>query len=139
MSNFNRFFKKNVRQEDDRVYVEVSDRITDDNGNPFKWVLKSLKKSELLKLADKHFPSGKDKQSSTTNKAYTSDLLEKTIIEPNLANAELQDDWGVMGAFDLLDEMLNNKEFDDLIEKVNEVNGFNREKDVNKSIKEVKN
>ncbi len=56
---------------------------------------------------------------------YQNLLTIKTVIYPDLNNAELQNSYGVMGAENLLTKMLLSGELLALHSKVNEVNGFN--------------
>ncbi|MNN89462.1 Phage XkdN-like protein [compost metagenome] len=56
---------------------------------------------------------------------------------PDLKNAELQKSYGVMGAEALLHKMLLPGEYANLVQKVQELNGFDA--DMNELVEEVKN
>lgn len=137
MSNYNRFFKENVKQVDTTKKVVISNRFTDEEGKTEKWILKPLKKSEQLKLADAYLQTDLEANVSGDTQGYLEELIGKSVINPNLYNEELQNSYGVMGVFALLDEMLTTEEFDLLIKEVNTINGFN--KNTKNLIKEAKN
>lgn len=52
-------------------------------------------------------------------------VVTKCVVYPNLNDKELQDSYGVMGAESLVKTMLKPGEYIDLINKVQEVNGYN--------------
>lgn len=137
MSNYNRFFKENVKQVDTTKKVIISNRFTDEEGKIEKWILKPLKKSEQLKLADTYLQTDLEANVSGDTQGYLEELIGKSVINPNLYNEDLQNSYGVMGVFALLDEMLTTEEFDLLIKEVNTINGFN--KNTKNLIKEAKN
>lgn len=137
MSNYNRFFKENVKQVDTTKKVIISSRFTDEEGKIEKWILKPLKKSEQLKLADTYLQTDLEANVSGDTQGYLEELIGKSVINPNLYNEDLQNSYGVMGVFALLDEMLTTEEFDLLIKEVNTINGFN--KNTKNLIKEAKN
>lgn len=133
MSDFKRFFKENVKQVDTRKKVVISDRFEGDDGNPMPWILKPMKQSILTRMAseyihDAEFPD---------RVSYMGELIENTVVEPNLSNKQLQDSYGVMGVVDLLDEMLTPAEYAVLAKEVQKINGG--EQDVNELKTEVKN
>ena len=64
-------------------------------------------------------------------------LVVASVVFPDLKDAELQKSYGVLGADQLLRKMLLPGEYATLLQKVQEVNGFDR--DVNELAEEVKN
>ena len=51
-------------------------------------------------------------------------LAVQCVKYPDLNNAELQNSYGVMGAVTFLKTMLKPGEYQDLLKKVQEINGF---------------
>ena len=64
-------------------------------------------------------------------------MATRCVVFPNLNDKDLQDSYGVMGAEKLLKEMLKPGEYQDLIKKIQEVNGFNVSMD--ELVEEAKN
>ncbi|MNC83125.1 Phage XkdN-like protein [compost metagenome] len=60
-----------------------------------------------------------------------------SVVYPDLKDAELQKSYGVLGADQLLRKMLLPGEYATLLQKVQSINGF--DKDVNELADEVKN
>ncbi|MBW7457350.1 phage portal protein, partial [Paenibacillus sepulcri] len=58
-------------------------------------------------------------------------------IYPDLKNAELQKSYGVLGGDQLIKKMLLSGEYAALVQKVQKVNGFDR--DINELVEDVKN
>ncbi len=129
MSDLSAFLAQNAVQ-DGIVKYPASKRFLDGDGKPVEWELQSI-------------DSGKDEQirKSCTQKVpvpgksgrYTLELdagkyLKLTAVEcvvfPNLHDAKLQDSYGVMGAENLLTKMLKPGEYQDLLKKIQEINGF---------------
>lgn len=61
---------------------------------------------------------------------YLGLLAEKCVVEPDLQNVKLQDFYKVQGARQLLGKMLRPGEYDDLMEKIQEINGYSLEEKV---------
>ncbi|MGQ5708829.1 phage tail assembly chaperone [Lactobacillus sp. PSON] len=109
---------------------------------PFK--IKSLtaeESSELRKQATKRVLNKRTHQySQETDQNLFGDLvLAKSVVFPDLENAELQKSWGVIGSPEkLIKAMLTMGEYNELSEKIMEVSGLNNE-DSEDLVEEAKN
>nr|DAL67695.1 MAG TPA: tail assembly chaperone protein [Caudoviricetes sp.] len=100
------------------TYV-VSDRFVDADGKPIPWVLRpvSSAKDKELKQActnNGHFDNGK----------YAEMLTAESVVDPNLADATLQDSYHVYGKTELLEQMLYAGEMNKLQLKALAINGM---------------
>lgn len=140
MSSLQAFFAQNV-QRDIVEEVVISDRFRDENGKPLPWKIRAIseEENEQLRKAATLFVKGKGGQRTPEiqPEVYMAKVAVASVVFPDLKNAELQKSYGVMGAEDLLKKMLLSGEYAKLLEKVQEINGFN--KDINELIDEVKN
>lgn len=131
MGNLSFFLKQNVEQEENVKYV-ASKRFKDEEGNPIEWEIKSItpeEDDEIRKSCTKRIPvvggrKGEYTKDVDTSK-YLATLVCKCVAFPNLNDAELQNSYGVMGAEQLVRNMLKPGEYLDLANKVQEVNGYN--------------
>lgn len=140
MSDLSVFFMQNV-ETDITEEFEVSKRFKDSAGNPVPWKLRTMTEDENESIRKSVTRRGKPKggiQTTETNHdEYVAKLASSSVVFPNLKDAELQKSYGVMGAEALLRKMLLPGEYSALIEKVQEMNGFDR--DINDLKDEVKN
>ena len=68
---------------------------------------------------------------------YLAALAARCVVYPNLNNAELQNSYGVMSAEQLIKKMLKPGEYQTLLQKVQEVNGY--DVGINELVEEAKN
>lgn len=83
-------------------------------------IKKSCRKTKIYKGA---------KQIDFNQDLYMAKLITETTVHPDFKNAELQKNWGVMGAVELLEAMktkMLDGEFTELSQIVTEVNGYER-------------
>lgn len=138
MSNLQAFFAKPSETMEEFV---VSERFKDANGKPIPWKLRTLPESEneeLRKASTQYVKvKGNQRVSETKPEVYLAKIAVASVVFPDLKNAELQKSYGVIGAEDLLKKMLLAGEYAALIQKVQEINGFDR--DIATTMEEVKN
>ena len=97
--------------------------------NPVEWEIRAIspgKDDALKKLAQNRFQSRK-KNAFTPELdmyLYLGKMAAACTVYPDLADAELQNSYGVMGEDALLKEILNIGEYNNYLSKVQEVNGF---------------
>ena len=133
------FFANNIEQPK-TVKRAVSSRIKNKEGKPMEWEFfpvgeersNALRKAALREVKVKK-NIYKDK---TDYDLYMLKLAVETVTFPDLNNKELQDSYGVMGAEKLLQAMLITGEYANLLQIVNEVNGFDSEVEM---VEEAKN
>ncbi|MGG1555002.1 phage tail assembly chaperone [Paenibacillus ferrarius] len=140
MSDLSVFFASNVATETAEEVI-VSDRFKDKEGNPVPWVVRSLTEEEndvIRKSATKRSKGKGGQQVTETDQTeYLSKLAVASVKFPNLKDAELQKSYGVLGAESLIRKMLLAGEYANLLLKVQEINGF--DKDMNDLVDEAKN
>ena len=135
------FLKENVKESSKKTYqVEISDRFLDEEGNPIKWEIEALSPKNYMKIvngtgAKVNAKTGEIALDDSSAAWY--DLIGKCVKYPDLRDMELQDSYGVVGVPDLLDEMLNSKEFTYLNSVLTEIHSS--KKDINDLVEEVKN
>lgn len=134
------FFAQNVQSEITEDVV-VSDRFKDKEGKPIKWKLKTLTEEENSAIRKSATRTVKGKNGARTQETNQDEFVAKlavaSVVYPELQNAELQQSYGVLGADTLLKKMLLAGEYANLLIKVQELNGFDR--DIDELVDEVKN
>ena len=129
MSNLSAFLNQNVRKQKN-IRLAVSPRFVDEDGNPVEWEICSLTQNESKKIKSdctKRVPIPGKKgifTSETDVDTYLCKVAVACTVFPNLSDAGLQDSYGVMGAENLLQEMLLPGEYGSFLEKIQEINGF---------------
>lgn len=129
--NLSAFLKQNAVKEEN-IRVVVSKRFLDDEMNPVEWEIKGIASDEdekIRKACTKKVPvPGKRGQftQETDYNLYVGKLAAACTVFPNLNDADLQNNYGVMGADALLKAMLKVGEYADYLNKVQEINGFDQ-------------
>lgn len=143
MSDFSAFFKRNKIKHENRKYVVSPDFVDPKTGKPMEWEIRRLTTAEdeaLRKSCMKQVKvpgrSGAVKTEMDTQ-LYITKLTAASIVFPNLNDKGLQDEWNVMGAENLLKEMIAPGEYADLTTVVTEHNGFDIS--MNELVEEAKN
>ncbi len=139
MSGLNAFLAGNALPVENRR-TPISDRFRDKDGKPMLWELRGLSESEneaLRKSCTKIVRSKRGEAEKTDTSQYVGKLVVACVVYPDLKDPELQNSYGVMGADTLLKKMLTAGEYAALLEKVQEINGF--DKDMNELVDEAKN
>lgn len=140
MSDLSLFFAQNAGAAEPVEFV-VSSRFKDAAGQPIPWKLRSMSEAEneeIRQSATKRVPVKKGVTMPETNPTeYVAKLIVASVTFPNLRDSKLQESYGVMGAESLLRKMLLPGEYAALAEKVQELNGYDR--DMNEDIEAIKN
>lgn len=140
MSELSLFFAQNVKSESTEDFV-VSDRFKNGEKGSVPWKLRTMtedENEEIRKSATRPTKGKNGMKGTETNpEEYLAKLAVASVVYPDLKNAELQKSYGVLGAERLLKKMLLSGEYAGLIQKVQELNGFDR--DINELAEEVKN
>jgi len=140
MSTLSSFFAQNAIHLDTELFV-VSKRFVDADGKPVPWKLRSMTEAEneeCRRAATKQVKGkGNARQTELNGDEYLLKLVAKSVVFPELGDADLQKSYGVLGAENLLRKMLLPGEYANLLVKAQEINGF--ESDINELVDEVKN
>lgn len=139
MSGLSAFLSQNAVKIENEKHV-ISERFLDKDGNPIPWEIKALSEAENEALRKSCTKKTRNKGLITTDvnyEEYLTKLVVECVVLPNLKDAELQKSYGVLGAESLVKKMLTAGEYAKLLEKVQEVNGFDR--DMEELVEEAKN
>ncbi|WP_248930136.1 phage tail assembly chaperone [Paenibacillus hamazuiensis] len=140
MSDLRVFYAQNAAI-DITEEVVVSERFKDEQGQPVPWKLRSMTEAENEECRKAATRRVKGKNGmyvpETNSEEYIARLVVASVVFPNLKDAELQSSYGVLGAENLLRKMLLPGEYTTLIQKVQELNGFDQ--DINELVDDVKN
>ncbi len=142
MSNFKMFMKENKKKKQNEKYAPTVS-LVDENGEPLEWEFKHISSKENEELREEcttEVPvTGKFGmyRNKTNGAAYVRKLITASVVYPELDNSELQESYGVMGAEDLLMEMVDDPgEYAELAEFVQKMQGF---KTLQEEVDEAKN
>jgi hypothetical protein len=140
MSDLSVFFAQNASMDVTEDFV-VSDRFKDKDGGAVPWKLRGLpeEENEECRRAATRKVKGKGGAMipETNPEEYLAKLVVSSVVFPNLKDATLQKSYGVMGAEALVRKMLLAGEYAALVQKVQELNGF--DKSMEELVDEVKN
>ncbi|CAK4840689.1 unnamed protein product [Aphanomyces euteiches] len=130
MSNLNMFFAENAQGDLIEDFI-VSERFKDEKKNPVAWKLRTLTEAENADIrasATKRVQVKRGVTVPETNpNEYMAKLIVASVVYPNLKDSELQKSYGVLGAENLVRKMLIAGEYSNLAEKVQVINGFDKE------------
>lgn len=141
MSGLSAFLAQNAIEVENEKYI-ISDRFLDEKGNPIPWELRAIDEELNESLRKSCTKQERDKKTrniteKTDHQLYLTKLIVECVVFPNLKDAQLQESYGVLGAERLIKKMLTSGEYSELLEKVLEVNGF--DKDMDELVVEAKN
>ncbi|KPU45815.1 phage XkdN-like protein [Oxobacter pfennigii] len=140
MSTLQAFFAQNIASEITEDFI-ISKRFKDQEGHPIPWKLRTIteEENEDIRKSATRMVKGKNgiRVSETNTEEYISKLAVASVVFPDLKDAELQKSYGTLGSEALLKRMLLSGEYAALIQKVQEINGF--DKDMNDLVEEAKN
>lgn len=128
------FLKGNAKPIEN-IEMIVSNRFTDKDGNPVKWILKQLTGKDSNILRKKHTKKIKNKlgkiEEQFNSEAYQEEFIINSIVFPDLSADNLQKSYNALGAYDLLQKMLSADEFANLQIKIS---GFAEEEIIENSM-----
>lgn len=117
--------------------VFVSERFKE-NGKVVPFVIRPLTQEENAALLKQYRKVDKNSGTEIFNRiGYNQAMVAAAVVEPDLNNAELQKQWGVLGPEKLLTTMLYVGEYSRLMEEVQKLSGL--DEDINDEIEEAKN
>lgn len=118
-------FLKQNKKTTDTVRFAASTAFVDENGKPVEWEIKPLKSREADKIRSECNSYGKGGKVKLDTAKFNRAVAVACTVFPNLNDAELQDSYGVMGAEELITEMLDKDgEFQAYVKKCLEVSGY---------------
>ncbi len=138
MNELSLFFAENVEQPEVVDFV-VSNRFKDKEGNILKWKIRPVtdeESKEAVKSCTKKVKTRRGNEKEFDENEYMTKLVIRSVVYPDLHDAELQKSYGVLGAESLLGRMLLAGESSKLAKKVQEISDFDEElEDLKEEIK----
>lgn len=125
MSKLSAFLKQNKEGVENIKFVP-SLRFKDEEGKPIEWEIKPItsKKADLIREA---CTTQKGKNFKVDSKKFNKLLAVECTVFPDLNDKELQDSYGVMGAEQLIQELLDvDGEYQGYINKILDVCGYTK-------------
>lgn len=123
------FMRPNVEQISNARFA-ASPRIKGEDGKPVEWEIRCISAEEYARIRSaciKQVPvPGKKGQytQQLDTYAFQAKVCAKCTVFPDLNDAALQNDWGVVTPEALLGSLLIGGEFDDYVTEVFQLNGF---------------
>lgn len=121
------FFMKRNRIERNNIFVPASSAFKDEKGKTIMWELRPLKSSEVSAInrkatKEKKLANGQVERVIDGSKV-TEMLIAKSVVFPDLENAELQDSYNVKTPIELVHELIEDPgEYNALALKIQEIN-----------------
>ena len=143
MGDLSRFLKKNKKTKDN-LKIAATASFLDENGKPLLWEIRPLTTKEDNALRDDCTVDvqvtgkpGMFRPKFNANR-YLAKMAVACVVYPNLNDKELQDSYGVMGAEQLIVEMLDDPgEYNVFMGQLQEYHGF--DKTLQEKVDEAKN
>lgn len=140
--DFKKFMKANKVKRENVKYAPTAS-LLDEKKKPLEWEFKPLTTNEAedvreactIEVQVKGSPNMY--RSKLLTKQYMAKMIVKSVVYPDLYNAELQDSYGVTTPEALVMEMVDNpNEYNKLVEFIQNLNGFESMTD---KVEEAKN
>ena len=128
--NLNYFMPEVAKGKRENFEIVVSDRFIDEDGNPVAWSFRLLSAKEIDELKNAAIVKKNKSLLKVDTKKLIVDTISETIIYPNLKSEELQNAYGAMNISELLDKMLEGREYERFTDKLMKAQGFMDDPDV---------
>lgn len=128
--NLNYFMPEVAKGKRENFEIVVSDRFVDEDGNPVAWTFRLLSAKEIDDLKNAAIVKKNKSFLKVDTKKLIVDTISETIIYPNLKSEELQNAYGAMNISELLDKMLEGREYERFTDKLMKAQGFTDDPDV---------
>ena len=120
-------FLKQNKKEVENIKFAASQNFVDEKGKPIEWTMRAMTSKDAERIRKACQSYGKGGKVSVDTARFNRMVAANCTVEPNLNDAELQDSYGVMGAEDLIVEMLDNDgEYQAYVRKCMEISGYNQ-------------
>lgn len=128
--NLNYFMPEVAKGKRENFEIVVSDRFVDEDGSPVAWTFRLLSAKEIDDLKNAAIVKKNKSLLKVDTKKLIVDTISETIIYPNLKSEELQNAYGAMNISELLDKMLEGREYERFTDKLMKAQGFMDDPDV---------
>lgn len=122
--NLNYFMPEVAKGKRENFEIVVSDRFVDEYGNPVAWTFRLLSAKEIDDLKNAAIVKKNKSLLKVDTKKLIVDTISETIVYPNLKSEELQNAYGAMNISELLDKMLEGREYERFTDKLMKAQGF---------------
>lgn len=122
-----------IEEKEELVEYVASTKFKDKEGKAIPWKIKSITADENQRIRkDCYFNVPMNGKRGRYTKDFNSQkylvlLATECVVYPDLQNAKLQDFYKVKSVEELLGKLLLPGEYDDLMEKIQEINGYSLE------------
>lgn len=131
------FLKKNKKNTETVKYI-ASKSFVDEKGQPIPWEIRALKSKEADEIRNECYKFDKKGKTKVDTAKFNRMVATRCTVFPNLNDKALQDSYGVMGAEQLIQEMLDKDgEYQAYTQKILEISGY--DEDMNDLVEEAKN
>lgn len=125
MSELKAFLKQN-KKTTGTIKVVASESFIGEDGKPMEWEVRPLKSREADEIRAQ-CTTMKGKKPVADSAKFNRMVAAKCTVFPNLNDKELQDSYGVLGAEELIQELLDNDgEYQMYCRKVLELSGYDK-------------
>lgn len=128
--NLNYFMPEVAKGKRENFEIVVSDRFVDEDGNPVAWTFRLLSAKEIDDLKNAAIVKKNKSLLKVDTKKLIVDTISETIIYPNLKSEELQNAYVAMNISELLDKMLEGREYERFTDKLMKAQGFMDDPDI---------
>ena len=128
--NLNYIMPEVAKGKRENFEIVVSDRFVDEDGNPVAWSFRLLSAKEIDELKNAAIVKKNKSLLKVDTKKLIVDTISETIIYPNLKSEDLQNAYGAMNISELLDKMLEGREYERFTDKLMKAQGFMDDPDV---------
>ncbi|MDK7722483.1 hypothetical protein QP555_05600 [Peptoniphilus lacrimalis] len=128
--NLNYFMPEVAKGKRENFEIVVSDRFVDEDGSPVAWTFRLLSAKEIDDLKNAAIVKKNKSLLKVDTKKLIVDTISETIIYPNLKSEELQNAYGAMNISELLDKMLEGREYERFTDKLMKAQGFMDDPDI---------
>ena len=125
MSELKAFLKQN-KKTTGTIKIVASENFIGEDGKPMEWEVRPLKSKEADEIRAQ-CTTMKGKKPVVDSAKFNRMVAAKCTVFPNLNDKELQDSYGVLGAEELIQELLDNDgEYQMYCKKVLELSGYDK-------------
>lgn len=125
MSELTAFLKQN-KKEMGNVKIAASENFVNADGKIVEWEIRPLKTKEAENIRAQCTTSRKGERKIDAER-FNRLIAAACTVYPDLDDTKLQDSYGVMGAENLIQEMLDvDGEYQSYIAKIMEISGYNQ-------------
>lgn len=125
MSELKAFLKQN-KKTTGTIKIVASENFIGEDGKPMEWEVRPLKSKEADEIRAQ-CTTMKGKKPVVDSAKFNRMVAAKCTVFPNLNDKELQDSYGVLGAEELIQELLDTDgEYQMYCKKVLELSGYDK-------------